>query len=138
MLYIPDEGAWSGSGENKVTPSDMFEYKKFNNIPVDPTAPIPTKIPLSAEETVQQKINLIRKLNHLEKKGIKLTKKYTMEDPLAAIKGEYEMLKKEKEKRKKERRKMKEKRKTKKQERNKEEGRNGKEKGEKAKKKKRK
>ena len=53
-------------------------YKKFNNIPVDPTAPIPTKIPLSAEETVQQKINLIRKLNHLEKKVIKLTKKYTM------------------------------------------------------------
>jgi len=73
-------------------------YKKFNNIPVDPTNPIPTKIPLTAEETVQQKINLIRKLNHLEKKGIKLTKKYTMEDPLAAIKGEYEMLKKEKEK----------------------------------------
>ena len=73
-------------------------YKKFNNIPVDPTAPIPNKIPLSAEETVQQKINLIRKLNHLEKKGIKLTKKYTMEDPLAAISGEYNMLKKEKEK----------------------------------------
>ena len=73
-------------------------YKKFNNIPVDPTAPIPNKIPLSAEETVQKKINLIRKLNHLEKKGIKLTKKYTMEDPLAAISGEYEMLKKEKEK----------------------------------------
>ena len=50
-------------------------YKKFNNIPVDPTNPIPTKIPLTAEETVQQKINLIRKLNHIEKKGIKLALK---------------------------------------------------------------
>jgi len=73
-------------------------YKKFNNIPVDPTKSIPIKPKLNAEETVQQKINLIRKLNHIEKKGIKLTKKYTMEDPLAAIKAEYDMLKNEKEK----------------------------------------
>ena len=35
---------------------------------------------------------------YLEKKGIKLTKKYTMESPLAEMKGEYEMIKADKEK----------------------------------------
>ena len=73
-------------------------FKKFNEIPVNPTVSVPVKPVLSAEETVRQKIELLRKLDHIEKKGIKLTKKYTMEDPLAAVRAEYDMLRKEKEK----------------------------------------
>ena len=40
----------------------------------------------------------LRKLENLEKKGAILTKKYTMNSPLAEMQGEYEMIKSEKEK----------------------------------------
>ena len=73
-------------------------YKKFNEIPVDPTAKVPDKPKLSTEESLKQKLIYLRKLEALEKKGIKLTKKYTMNDPLAEMQGEYEMIKSEKEK----------------------------------------
>jgi len=73
-------------------------YQKFNEIPVNPNVKATSQPQLNAEETVRQKIEFLRKLNHLEKKGIKLTKKYSMEDPLAAVKAEYDMLKNEKEK----------------------------------------
>ena len=35
----------------------------------------------------------LRKLENLEKKGAILTKKYTMNSPLAEMQGEYEMIK---------------------------------------------
>jgi hypothetical protein len=73
-------------------------FKKFNNIPVNPQVHVPIKPKLNNEDTIRQKLSYIRKLEHLEKKGIKLTKKYTMEDPLAAIQHEFEMIKKEQEK----------------------------------------
>ena len=73
-------------------------FGKFNEIPVNPNVNVPAQPKITAEETVRQKIEFLRKLNHLEKKGIKLTKKYSMEDPLAAVKAEYDMLKNEKEK----------------------------------------
>ena len=59
---------------------------------------VPDKLKLSPEETLKQKLIYLRKLEALEKKGIKLTKKYTMEAPLAEMQGEYEMIKSEKEK----------------------------------------
>jgi len=73
-------------------------FKKFNEIPVNPTTTIPEKPKLSNEETLKQKLIFLRKLEALEKKGIKLTKKYTMDAPLAEMQGEYEMIKAEKEK----------------------------------------
>lgn len=95
-------GAMPGLGKKIQDPKRDVTwdgFKKFNNIPVNPQVHVPAKPKLNSEETIRQKLSYIRKLEHLEKKGIKLTKKYTMEDPLAAIEHEYEMIKKEQEKR---------------------------------------
>ncbi len=72
-------------------------YSKFNNIPVDPTKDIPTKPMLSQEETLREKFKFLRKLEALEKKGVSLSKKYTMESSLLEMQGEYETLVNEKE-----------------------------------------
>ena len=67
-------------------------FGKFNNIPVDPDKNIPTEPKLSPEELLKEKFSVLRKLEALEKKGAKLTKKYTMESSLSEMKGEYEMI----------------------------------------------
>jgi hypothetical protein len=72
-------------------------YQKFNNIPIDPTKKIDEKPKLSSEELLKEKFKFLRKLEDLEKKGIKLTKKYNMESNLDEMKGEYEMILAEKE-----------------------------------------
>jgi len=73
-------------------------YKKFNEIPVDPTKQVPKTPQLSNEQVLREKLRVLRKLEALEKKGIQLTKKYNMDSPLAEMQGEYEMIKQEKEK----------------------------------------
>ena len=79
----------------KVETDDGF--KTFNEIPVAPSDPPPAPT-LSPEETLREKLKILRKLEDLEKRGIQLTKKYSMDSPLAEMKGEYEMIKNEKEK----------------------------------------
>ena len=91
----PKLGAATSAAQKEST---WDGYKKFNEIPVDPGADVPLKPKLSTEESLKQKLIFLRKLEGLEKKGIKLTKKYTMNDPLAEMQGEYEMIKSEKEK----------------------------------------
>ena len=73
-------------------------FKKFNEIPVDPTKHVPITPQLSNEQVLREKLSVLRKLEALEKKGIQLTKKYNMDSPLAEMQGEYEMIKQEKEK----------------------------------------
>jgi hypothetical protein len=73
-------------------------FKKFNNIPIDPDKNVPVQPRLSPEETLREKLKVLRKLEELEKKGVKLSKKYNMESPLAEMQGEYEMIISEKEK----------------------------------------
>ena len=75
----------------------MDGFKKINEVPVDP-AIAPPKPTLTREEILREKIIYLRKLEALEKKGVKLTKKYTMECALDEMKGEYEMIKSESEK----------------------------------------
>lgn len=52
----------------------------------------------SREELLKEKFEILRKLETLESKGATLSKKYTMESDLNAMKGEYEFLINEKEK----------------------------------------
>ena len=68
-------------------------YRKFNNIPTPNPEPQLTK-----EELLREKFKILKKLEELERKGANLSKKYTMEDPLNEMQGEYEMLITEKEK----------------------------------------
>ena len=92
----PALGAAAAKDPNKDKTWDGF--KKFNEIPVDPTKQIPTTPQLSNDQILREKLRILRKLEALEKKGIQLTKKYNMDSPLAEMQGEYEMIKQEKEK----------------------------------------
>ena len=87
----------STSVDNKKD-STWDGYKKFNDIPVDPTTGTATTLLMSKEELVRKKFEYIRKLEMLEKKGAKVSKKYTMDCNLAEMQGEYEMIITEKEK----------------------------------------
>ena len=59
----------------------------------------PEKPKLTPEQELREKFVYIRKLEALEKKGIQISKKYSMDDKLDEMKGEYEMIKNEQQKR---------------------------------------
>jgi len=80
-----DEGkTWDGFG-------------KFNNVPINPDRDMPNTPRLTPEEMLLEKFKVLRKLEEIERKGARLTKKYSMESSLAEMKGEYEMIIAEKE-----------------------------------------
>ena len=87
----------------KATASAQGEHKtwdgftKFNNVPLNPDKVLSDKHKLSPEETLLEKFKVLRKLEEIERKGAKLTKKYSMDSPLAEMQGEYEMIMAEKE-----------------------------------------
>ena len=84
--------------KNEKKDSTWDGYKKFNEIPVNPTTKPPEKPKMSKEEIAREKLIYLRRLEALEKKGIKLTKRYNIDCHLEEMKGEYEMIKSEKEK----------------------------------------
>ena len=73
-------------------------FKTFNEIPVNPTMNIKQEAQLSGKELLREKFKYLRKLQGIEKRGGEVSKKYSMEDSLDEMKGEYEFLIKEKEK----------------------------------------
>ena len=81
----PDKKTWDGFG-------------KFNNVPMNPDAPIDSMPQMSKEELLREKFKILQKLEEIEAKGIRLTKKYTMESSLLEMKGEYEAHVEEREK----------------------------------------
>lgn len=81
-----------GSPENKTWDG----FTKFNNVPINPDKPMSSQPQMSKEELLREKFKYLRKLEGLEQKGVNLTKKYSMESPLAEMQGEYEMIMEEK------------------------------------------
>lgn len=74
-------------------------YKNFSEIPVDPNMKQSKNEPsMSKEQELIEKKKFIRKLEILEKKGAKVSKKYCIDDSLNEIKGEYYTINSEKEK----------------------------------------
>ena len=73
-------------------------YGKFNNIPLNPDRAVPMEPRMSKEELLREKFKILRKLETLEKKGVELTKKYSMESSLQEMQGEYETIMEEKSK----------------------------------------
>ena len=57
-----------------------------------------TSGPTNKQEVLREKFAILRKLEALERRGVKLTKHYSMESGLDEMKGEYEMIVSEKEK----------------------------------------
>ena len=73
-------------------------YGKFNNIPINPDRHVPMEPKLSKDEMLREKFKYLRKLEALEKKGVELSKKYSMDSSLQEMMGEYETIMEEKSK----------------------------------------
>ena len=73
-------------------------YGKFNNIPMNPDQNVSSQPSMTKEELLREKFKFLRKLEALEKKGIELSKIYSMESSLQEMQGEYETIIEEKEK----------------------------------------
>ena len=71
-------------------------YGKFNNIPLNPDKAFPPEPKLSKDEMLREKFKYLRKLEALEKKGVELSKKYSMDSSLQDMMGEYETIMEEK------------------------------------------
>ena len=71
-------------------------YGTFNNVPLNPDKVMPTQPELSKDEMLREKFKILRKLEALEKKGVELSKKYTMDSSLQEMLGEYETIMDEK------------------------------------------
>ena len=71
-------------------------YGKFNNIPLNPDKAFPPEPKLSKDEMLREKFKFLRKLEALEKKGVELSKKYSMDSSLQEMMGEYETIMEEK------------------------------------------
>ena len=81
VSFDPSEKTWDG-------------FSKFNSIPSEDDLP---QKKMTNEEILKEKFSCLRKLEALEKKGVKLTKRYDMESPLMEMQGEYEMIVSERE-----------------------------------------
>ena len=93
-INIGHATAENGNNESKTWDG----YSKFNNIPINPDKQMPQQPQMNKEELLREKFKYLRRLETLETKGITLTKKYSMESPLAEMQGEYEMIMEEKSK----------------------------------------
>lgn len=71
-------------------------FKEINHINIDTSNEKSKK--LTEQELLREKFEMLRKLESLETKGANLSKKYSMENELDEMKGEYEFLINEKEK----------------------------------------
>ena len=89
-------GKATSNTENENTTWDG--YGKFNNIPLNPDKAIPMEPKLSKDDMLREKFKYLRKLESLEKKGVELSKKYSMESSLQEMIGEYETIMEEKSK----------------------------------------
>ena len=86
--------------KNDIEPNETWDgFKKFNDIPINPNDTSFSNEPqMTKEELLREKFSYLRKLEDLERKGITLTKKYSMESNLAEMKGEYQIIISEKSK----------------------------------------
>ena len=66
-------------------------FKTFNEIPVTPVAP-PAPVRMSPQETLREKLKVLRALEAMEKKEFNLPK-YTMDSPLLKCKENLKLLK---------------------------------------------
>jgi hypothetical protein len=69
-------------------------YQKYNSIPINTDkSPPPVQ---SKEDALKEKYKYLKQLEALEKKGITLTKQYSIESPLIEMKAEYDSIMEEK------------------------------------------
>jgi hypothetical protein len=96
-ISTPMAKATASQSKDEESNKTWDGFGKFNNIPLDPDKQVPAKPKLTHEELLREKFKALRKLEALEKKGVKLSKRYTMESSLEEMQGEYELIISEKE-----------------------------------------
>lgn len=84
--------SFGDANKDVKTKSNDGNFKKFNDIPVNPNVSAPSVQKLTAKELLKEKFKYLRLLENIEKKGASLSKKYSMDSPLEEMKGEYETL----------------------------------------------
>jgi hypothetical protein len=94
----PSSGLGRATSDTENDNKTWDGYGKFNNIPLNPDKQIPMEPKLSKEEMLREKFKYLRKLEALEKKGVELSKKYSMDSSLQEMMGEYETIMEEKSK----------------------------------------
>jgi hypothetical protein len=95
MAPAPALSAASAQAAAKPTTWDGFEAIRPTTSSAPPSsAPTP---PPSKEAVLKDKFGYLRKLEALEKQGIKVSKRYTMESSLDEMRGEYELIADERE-----------------------------------------
>jgi hypothetical protein len=82
---------------NKNMDSTWDGYKKFNDIPVDPNKNVHSEPRLSNDEKNRKKREYLKKLDILKKKGVKLSKEYTIDSTFEDVEDEYNSIIAEKE-----------------------------------------
>ena len=83
-------------GNSMIKEKNNFFKNSLDDIVINPDKVVAPK--KTEEELLKEKFVLLRKLENLENKGIRLSKKYTIDSNYNEMKGEYELLKSEKEK----------------------------------------
>jgi len=82
---------------NNLNTQTWDGYARYTDIPTNGETSY-NEPKLTKEELLREKLKYLRKLENLEKKGVELSKKYTIESSLLEMQGEYEMIHEEKSK----------------------------------------
>ena len=97
-VRFSDSTLGQSTSQTENDSSSWDGYGKFNNIPMNPDKEVPLEPKMSKDDMLKEKFKYLRRLEALEKKGIELSKKYSMESSLQEMMGEYETIMDEKSK----------------------------------------
>jgi hypothetical protein len=91
---VEDNVGLGAATKNTADNSETWDgFKKFNDIPVNPTLDVPKDPQMSRDDMLREKHTYIKKLEYLEKKHkVELSKKYTLESSLNEMKAEYDTI----------------------------------------------
>ncbi len=91
---VEDNVGLGAATKNTADNSETWDgFKKFNDIPVNPTLDVPKDAPMSRDDLLREKHIYVKKLEYLEKKHrVELSKKYTIDSNLNEMKAEYETI----------------------------------------------
>jgi hypothetical protein len=98
-ISIGQSTAEASSSFKEPNTWDGFGKFSQNNLPGNPDM-FPEPNAMTKEELLREKFKYLKKLEALEKKGIELTKKYSMDSSLSEMQGEYETIRDEESKKK--------------------------------------
>jgi hypothetical protein len=89
VKFADDLGKDTANVESK-TKSTWDGYQTFSSIPINTEKTPPPS--LSKDDIIREKFKYLRKLESLEKKGVNLTKKYSLDSSLSEMTAEYDMI----------------------------------------------